>query len=342
MTSTFTMEMKDLSGATVISNVLAQSPECTVGFALNNMGTISFRLPLTGTNVTRANYLVGERTLTLKQDGTPVWGGFLLAAKADKDWVTFSGKDWLFGLTQAIISDNRRYNEVEQLDIAWDLITDFVPAVVKPTRASAVGSGKVRTYTVCCDDLVTVYDAVSELSNYWQGFDFWVTPGNAWTTAYGFRGTDVSGSVTFDDTVNFTNATVTHDSEYEANRCWFTVPSMGACGDLQYRDQGGSPDGTWIREVGVDLADIKTAGSRNDRVDEVLRNSQTILQAEGTVDAQTGVEFGDFGLGDTVHLTMSKGYNTIDQDMKVLQYTATIKEACVQEMRVVLDNLVTA
>lgn len=340
-TSAYTLDLLDMSGGTVLADVLTNelSPELTVGYALDSIATCSFKLPVTQTGVTRSNFDPGNRTLVLKQDGTPIWGGFLLASSADHDWASFSGKDWLFALSQNIVSINEHFLDVDELDIAWTLINTFCDIAF--TRGSATPSGFPRRRHYCCNDMTTVFDAVSELATNLHGFDFWITPTKVWNTVVGLRGADRTATVIFDDMVNLTEVNFTDDAESVVNRDWFVPPNILSCADMQYRDYGGSP-AAWVRESGVDLSSIDLPADRSDIISEALRNSgPPRIQVTGTVDVQTGIDVGSFDLGDKVRCKLSRGYMTMDQSMRVLDYTVTIKDSCVQQMSVTLDNVLT-
>lgn len=334
----WTMQMLDLAGTNVVTNVLAQAPDCTFGFALNGFGTVDWRLPTT--LATQANYLPGARTLLLKKDGVAVWGGFLLAAQADEDWVSFSGKSWEFGLTQRIISSNERYNGTEQLDIAWDLLSTYVTYPTL-TRGSATASGQTRHRTWCCDDFTPVSDAINDLAEARFGFDWWITPAKVWTTAYQFRGTNRAATVILTDSTHLSDVSYEYDTESVFNRLWFSSPNIGTCADLQLRDNNDTPAPTWVRESGTDLTEIPSATERSDMAWEQLRNASPRIQVHATIHAQSGYDFGDFDLGDTVHVTLTKGWMTTNTDMKVLDYKVTIAEDCVETIDVTLDNLTT-
>jgi hypothetical protein len=344
MTSTYTADLLDMSGSTVVSDFLTNddASELRMGFALNGIPTIQVTVPTMLADVTQANFEPGKRQIVVKQDGTPVWGGYLLAATSDFDFATFTGKGYEFALTQRLISTNDSFLATEQLDIAWNLINDFC-GDMGFTRASATASGVVRDVPHCCNDLTTVWDAIEALAGADQGFDFWITAGKAWTTAFPYRGTDRSATVIFDDLTNISAMQFAYDAETVANRLWFVPPQFDECGDMQMRDYGGTPDPDWIREIGEDMQDVPNASDRNDIATEDLRNSALPrIQPKVTIDAQTGIEFGDFDLGDTVHLTTSRGYMTMDTDMKVIDYEVIIANRCVQQVTATLDNVVTA
>lgn len=339
----WTLEMRNLAGTPVVTNCLAESPECTFGFALNGIGTISWRLPINGTGVNQTNYLPGQRTLHLKKDGTIVWAGFLLAGEADPDWVTFSGKTWEFAMTNAVVSANERYNGVDQLDIAWDLVTTYVTTgATGITRASATLSGKNRKRTWCCDDMTPVFDAITDLAGTRFGFDWWLTPAKVWTTAYQYRGTNRTATVIIDDKTNFTQTKYEYDAEGVEDRLWFVPHNVGTCSDISYRDFNDTP-ATWRREGGIDLSEVNDSADRIDIVYETLRNNQPRIQIGGTINAQgtSGLDFGDFDLGDSVHVNLSRGWMTTNANFKVLDYKVLLKQDCVEQMDVTLDNVTT-
>lgn len=339
--TTWALEMRDLGGATVIADCMPQCPELNFGFALNDVGTIDFRLPTTGTNVTRANYTPGQRTLHLKAGGTIVWAGFLLAATADRDFVSFSGKSWEFALAQSIISANERYGgntPIDQLDIAWDLVSTYVTMPTGITRASAVASGKNRKRTWCCDDMTTVFDAVTELGETLNGFDWWLTPAKVWTTAYQNRGTNRSGTITLSDATNLEDAQLNYDTEGVTNRLWFAPHNIGTCSDIQLRDFGGSP-AAWKRESGMDLSDVRDLTDRQEIIDEFLREGQPVIQVTGHVNTQSGISFGAFDLGDILTVVLSRGFQTQNTTMKVMDYKVNLAEDDVESMDVTMDNV---
>lgn len=351
MANTWVLEVRDLAGTVIVANALAKSPECNFAFALNSYGTLDFKLPTTDAATTQANYLPGGRTVHLKQNGTIVWGGFLLAADCDPDWTSFSCKSWEFALSQAVINTNRRFggsSTIDQLDIAWTLVTNHVvlpTGVGQFTRASATLSGFNRQRTYCCDDGTTVFDAVSEMASSRNGFDFWVTAARAWTTTTttAFRGTNRAATVILDDTSNFLTPQFSYDTEDVFNRLWFTPHNVGTCSDISYRDINDTPQ-TWVRESFIDLSDQRSGTDRIDIVYESLRNAQPKVQVTGTIDSVANnyaIQFGSFDLGDTVQCKLSRGYMTMNVAMKVMDYTVHLAEGRQESIDVTLDNLTT-
>lgn len=352
MANTWVLEVRDLAGTVVVANALAKSNECNFGFALNSYGTLDFRLPTMDSGTTQANYLPGGRTVHLKQNGTIVWAGFLLAADSDADWTSFSAKSWEFALSQAVINTNRRFggsSNIDQLDIAWTLVNNHVvlpTGVGNFTRASATVSGTNRQRTYCCDDGTTVFDAVSEMASSRNGFDFWITAARAWTTTLNttpYRGTNRAATVILDDKSNFFTPSFSWDAEDVYNRLWFTPHNVATCTDISYRDINDTPQ-TWVRESFIDLSDQRSSTDRIDIVYEGLRNAQPKYQVSGTIDATANnntLDFGDFDLGDTVQCKLSRGFQTMNVAMKVMDYTVHLAEGRMETVDVTLDNLTT-
>ncbi len=153
------------------------------GFRFNRPGAISFELPLGHPKTVRADIEEGVHEVGIEREGTVVWVGPILTVKEDYRGKTlaFGGEGLMAYLRRMHITDTLTFTVGvdDQFDIARALIEHHQDKTdgnfgIDTTATTTSGRKRDRTYQVAAQK--NVYDAVVELSEVDDGFDFNFNP----------------------------------------------------------------------------------------------------------------------------------------------------------------------
>ena len=153
------------------------------GFRFNRPGAISFELPLGHPKTVRADIEEGVHEVGIEREGTVVWVGPILTVKEDYRGKTLAcgGEGLMAYLRRMHITDTLTFTVGvdDQFDIARALIEHHQDKTdgnfgIDTTATTTSGRKRDRTYQVAAQK--NVYDAVVELSEVDDGFDFNFNP----------------------------------------------------------------------------------------------------------------------------------------------------------------------
>ena len=84
----YTISLKDRAGSTVVASVPASRARFNTN--LNAPGAADIVVPLRHSDVTASNFAVGQREVYISDGSSTVWGGELMAVRADASSQTLS------------------------------------------------------------------------------------------------------------------------------------------------------------------------------------------------------------------------------------------------------------
>lgn len=332
----YTVDIQTLAG----SNVVTDIPVATLTYSqvLNGSGAATFELPIRHPSVTQANMMPAQHQVVIKCAGTPVFGGYLWDADGDLDrqMVTFHAEDWYSRLRKRLITDDLYYRDVDQFNIAWNLIA-YTQAIstLGITRASATPSGVTRSRHWCCWQGSSIGEVIADLADADDGFDFQITPGKAWTVWSPQRGAPIDKTF---DTADNCYATRLHIDGDDVVTQVQDIPQSEVCDDIQVVDFAASQTTYGLLQEPLNLTHVKVAADRLHMLNEELRirkRPHTTVQIL-TPDVPLGAT--PYDVGDNVKFTSSIGYCTYSAvTFRVMGYEITVKDSA-EWARLALDR----
>lgn len=155
---------------------------------LNKPGGFRFELPLVHDSVQRSTLREGLHEAWIYRDGVlvrcgPIWN--VNVSRRDNN-IKIDGESLESYLDLRRIDADVTYTTLDQSLIAWDMINDS-----QNQTGGGLGitqglleTGVSRSLGFKRHEGKTVYDAISDMAEMDTGFDWWITPGRAFTTFY--------------------------------------------------------------------------------------------------------------------------------------------------------------
>lgn len=328
----------DLNPTAPSNGLRDEIPFDTVRFShvLNRPGGFSATLPLRHAKATRTNLDPGKTAVHIERDGVLVWSGILWTARANVEGAALDlgGEGWWSYFRRRLIRTTKTFTAADQFLIARTLIND-AQAVGGGNVGIAVGtetSGVTRDRTYYHYERKNVGEAVEQLAGVDNGFDFAVD------VAY------VSGVITKTFRLHFprrgrTTAIVLDlgtniegiSQEVDATRQANQIDALGAGeGDAMLiataADTSQLANYPLLEDV-IALKDVSVVGTLQGhaaletaaRVKPVMR-MPTLLAHQASPD----VGLGSFITGDIVTVRGSDGYLSVDEAMRIMEYSVSI------------------
>lgn len=321
-------------GAVILSDVLntigtLEKAGLTYAFKLNEPGTLEFSLPIDHDDVTRDNFDVGNREVHLYRNEVLWWTGKIWVADVQNWEVRFMCYDFLYDFQKRYIDDD--YAEVkDQFVIARDLVRYSQGLDGNPwgkaqrnfgVSTEAGTSGVMRSVVVCPEERMTVFDALSEMSQAEDGFDFWVTPDKTFKMTSPMR--TRATTLTFSGEYNLAEVGHKVDGEEMYNDMTIVGPDDDDCAipliissfDATNRTKYGLLEGDAELDSGADTRHKPDKDFLEKVADEALRVSKD-PRWQPTTDAPTdlslalpatGVDLDEVDNGDVVTLETTRG-----------------------------------
>lgn len=300
--------------------------------SLNAADALSFTLPADDPFVTQANFAPGAREIHLYRDevlmpGTGrLWRGDQTSLKSAR----FEVRGWWSVLEHREVSEDLVYNNVDELQIAWNLIA-FTQARTGGdlgiTRGSATPAGVNRWVAYCLDQRDEIASAIADLAAAENGFDFEIGPDKVWRTWSPLRGSDTG--INLNGATNITNTFS------------LSIDASGVANEVTGIKGGGNCE-TPVVELALDATSrgiygLLQSNIAEDRIsavhlqamaEDVLRISKDPrFQATVTLDpamesiARPDIVVPDlstYDLGDTLHLSTDIGFGSVDRDFRIV------------------------
>lgn len=165
--------------------------------ALNDPGSCSFELLKKDARTVRDLIQPAERSILVFDDAGVLRFRAMLAAVSggsDSATIKVGGPGYhLSSLADRFIDVNRNYDDVEQFDIAWDLIDWTQTKVAGADLGIArwdheVASGISRSVGYAAPDRPVIFDSLKALAGADDGFDFEITPDGIWKVHHPSQG----------------------------------------------------------------------------------------------------------------------------------------------------------
>jgi hypothetical protein len=290
------------------------------GFELNGVGFCTFVLPTLHDKCKRSTLTPGKRIVKVYRNETLVWAGYLWGASiSDERGVRFNCQGYLSRLGKRYIDSTKTYDNVEQSDIAWDLI-DFTQSqtdgALGITRQTA-NTGVHRNIKYAHWERIKVLDAITELSAMGDGFDFEIDENKVFKTFYPNKGTsnpnlvmefgkNIFGFSYVDDAGSVINEVSALGSGEGTNMCIATSVSTG------------SRSGYGLLEEAFDFSNSKYFDNLQKKSDAMLRlYNGPRWQPQLSLHVGGDFPYNAVSVGDNIPLKIDYGYVEIDQTFRI-------------------------
>lgn len=312
-------------------------------FKHNEAGTIDFTLPVHDPKCTRELLEPGQRELYVFKEQTKMWGGYLWNAgmSSNENTVRFSGEGFFSRLRRRHIFDTLSYVDIDQFDIAWNLIdyTQFQAyGDLGITRFSSADSGRARTRKYEGSEYKPISDALQELAAVNDGFDFEITADKEWKTYYP---TKASGDVyTFELGKNVRG----HATEFSAEDVRSEITAFGEGeGDNQLVSTEEDVDA--LEAFGLlqdtrSFNDVKNQATLNDHAAEELRLVKSLLVRPQLQVFGDDPPFGSYSAGDNARVIIDSGYTLIDTVLRITTISVQVSDAGFEAIGIYFDESV--
>ncbi len=350
------LDLAELSapGATGIGTVLRRQNLLTsvndlgqylkFSYALNGPGGIEFTLPID--KPTRADYAVGQRELHLYRDGVLVWGGYLVRSEIDNAFVRFGGLGWLWKVRRRHVDFDLWYRDTEPTSIAWQLI-DWMQDQPNGNLGITLQTnplptpGAVKSVLYCGHERSNIGDAIDDMAEMKDGFDYDVSPAKVFQVWAPGRGT--VRAIEIDAGRQTTSLTgITEDVSELVTELSVLGPRESCSDDngLTLRhDPSVAKYGLLQGEVQYDNTDARIRTSKGDAELEALRRINVQPKVEFQRSGLPGeLAWGAVGLGDTVRFKSANGYATYNLLCRVISQEYEVRPGGVERWAWQLDG----
>jgi hypothetical protein len=351
----WTVDIHPLNGGVASSSAVPFS-DMMFNYVLNAPGAFEASLPMEVASATKVNLEPGQKEIRVLRNGTLVWGGYLWAVFVDARGrrVRVQGEGYHSRLRRRIVNADLIYREEtpdNQEVIAWKLIDHAQTQVVSGTsgtmgmtRGAHVGTALARSRDYCRVDHANIGDAIEELTNADDGFDFEFTPtptsstNKVFLTYAPLKGADVSGTVVFTGS-NAMNISGDIDAREVANDIF--AEGTSGCGMPEFEATGGASLTNFGVMQDVLQTDVDHLPSVKSLAREAIRQRK---QARWTLTVeyndQLGPAWGSFVVGDLVQVNTAKGFLTINQKFRCISYEVHVNGPRNTFIRTDLDSVI--
>lgn len=316
---------------------------------LNAPGALEFVIPIDHSSVTPSNFAVGQREIHLYRkvgSGSEVlvWAGYLSSVDVEGWTARFSCLGWYSRLKRRVVETDLYYQNVDQLDIAWNLIAHAQSRTngnIGITRNSSTASGITRTAVYCIENDVNIASAIEELASSDDGFDFEITSQKAWKTYYPRRA--VSTGITLDADTHLNDFSYSQDTDDLTTQARITLDSV-KCDLPVVLTQSANTSTYGLLQTTVD------SGSSRDQTflagllrEEIRNNSAPRFRASAALDSSLNSTYdaSSFTIGDVVTIKANRGaYVNLNRTARITRIGINCLRGGREQISLELDGVV--
>lgn len=310
------------------------------GKKVNDYGSCSFEVPIKNPKIASLISL-RQYSVWVYRLGELIWSGEQAVRSArlnenSNNWATIYCYGWFELLEHRYLSSQKTYDQIEAGEIAWDLIdtlqADSDMGILKGDIAETML--RDRTY----DDTQNVYEAIVNLTNVINGFDFEINDNKVFNV-YEEIGVDRTDLI-LEYGYNIKTVDITEDFKNPVNRAIV----LGDSGDIE--------DPLRITRNNTDLQALY--GVREGLLNEMMVTEISTLQEKGdalirkrgnelfrvTLDLikSSFPTIGDFALGDTITLKIQNGIYNIERPFRIYEWSINYEDTGVEILDLVLGD----
>ncbi len=305
------------------------------GFRHNRPGAISFTLPLDHPNTIQANIEEGVHEVGVEREGAVAFVGPVLTVKEDDrvNTLEVGGEGLMAHLRRMHVLDNLTFSVStdDQFDIARGLIEhhqDKVDGDFGIDTTATTTSGRKRDRTYLLEAAKNIYDAVIELSEVDDGFDFNFNPATrAFDLFYPQRGQRRT-DIVFDQR-NIRRFTRSRDATSQGSEI---IVMLGGAGfPFVTTSAGPFLDKYGLTQRKVVHKDVTELQTGLDIVDDASRAYRVIPNIIAVTVNTTDPQLFTYGIGDEVKISWPSKYDPVNEFQRLIGFdvvwTAAKEEA---------------
>lgn len=347
------INIRNLDNTVRINNIPIRDFTCS--WVLNSPGAFEATLDLNNVNTTRLNLEPGQRVVRVVRDGVLCWEGYLWGVNAElRDTVKIRAEGVTSRLRRRYVMSDLIYTDVAQETILRNLIAHTQAqangdlGISTSIGGNHTGGSIVRDRDYCAmqhPNIGSEVDAFCELDD---GLDYFITPTIGFSSSKTVktyqprRGTDLSGSVTIDQTkISKLSYELTADGVVSR------LVSIGQ--DDCNPPEDDRSDATALTNFGLlqqfdsvdsaQLRDVKAHGA------ETLRNLKQAQRLSLAEIHEGKITWGAFDVGDVISLSSNRGpaggFGNFTETARVLGIEVFAEPPKIAFYRVLLDSVTT-
>lgn len=296
--------------------------------ALNRESDCNFEISLTDEKANSQMLQVGRREVFIyrQDDGTAtkVWAGVMvdLSGTLDQkgDRVTVYAKGYLSLFKNRILLADRTFTATDAGTIAWTLIdesqslTDGDFGITQGTIEASIN--RDRTY----DKYKNIYEAIVQLSEVENGFDFEITNAKEFNVYYPYRGDDLSTNQILEWGKNIQSISFEHDFTDPANEVTVLGAGQGDAMETSTRVDTALRSDYKLRQMTYSYKDVSGQQFLDDKGDQVLaKHKQVIREYSVTQIPESDPLYTTLQMGDFVRVRVNRGFLQIDDVVRIIK-----------------------
>jgi hypothetical protein len=338
-THLYELELRDLSGALILADL--PFDDLRYGFTLDGLPWAEFSIDMWKPEATTTNLAEGQREVRIKRDGVLVWGGYLWTAEVSTDTqlVRCQCEGWFSMFYHRLIDQDKIFEDVEQFDIAWQILNytqGLTDGNLGVTRGPEANSGQVKTKKYRYWERQNVAEAINELSEMQDGFDYDIAPNKVFHMYYPRRGSLLATNFEMD--VNVNNVYVLRDARElvtevhgigggeEKATCIAVVVDTGARATYK------------LRQEAHDFGNIKHFNTMVKRTTRWLNNHKAPTRQPQVGVVLTPPDLFTFNIGDRAPVIASAGYLQINATYRIIAIEVFLDQTGVEVVTVHFDE----
>jgi hypothetical protein len=335
----YELELSDLNGSVIIASL--PFDDLRYGFTLDGLPWAEFSIDMWRPEATTTNLAEGQREVRIRRDGVLVWGGYLWTTEVSTDtlMVRCQCEGWFSMFYHRLLDQDKIFEDVEQFDIAWQVLNytqGLTDGNLGVTRGPEANSGQVKTKKYRYWERQNVGEAINELSEMHDGFDYDIAPNKVFHMYYPRRG--VLLGTNFELDVNASNVYVLRDAKELATEvhgigggeekatCIAVVVDTGARATYK------------LRQTAEDFGEIKHFNTMVKRTTRFLNNHKAPTRQPQIGVVLTPPDLLNFGLGDRGTVIASAGFLQINAVHRIIAIEVFLDQTGVEVVTVHFDE----
>lgn len=348
--SLWSFRIKDANGVILLNLTKARKRSVKIG--LNMMGEASFTYSMedlfnsaTAIGLTIRSLLgLGRNTLECLRNGIVFFSGQIIYLDqfldANEAKVEVKALGWLSLLETRFVGVNADlvFTNTDAGSIAWSLINS---AQQETNGNMGITQGTIQTSInrTITYQRKSIKEALEELSDVENGFDFEITSSKVFNVYYPRKGSDVSGSVVFMYPGSKIKSIQEMNDASELANSIFAIGSGSGIEELNVqRDDLASQAIFGVRKKIVPVKDLNNATVLADIGDEELNKFSQVnpvykINIVGGVDDNI---LNGFSTGDTIRIKIDETYWHLDQNFKVFEIHVDISDNDTEDVNLII------
>lgn len=321
---------------------LADARNRSFSTCLNREGEARFTINLTNSKATSDILALRQNELRVYRDDTLVWGGELTLYEggldAEAEDVTVYAKSYLDLLRTRYTGASREFNNIDAGIIAWTLIDESQQLT---DGDFGLASGEIQTSVnrLRLYEYKNLYEAIVQLSDVYNGFEFEITPNKVFNVYYPQKGSDKTDDFQLVWGRNIKRLDFSYDFSEPCNQAVVLGAGEGANMIFATRTDITARSRDKLRQQKVLAKDIVEFTTLNDKGDKVLSENKNPIETLTIVQAAGTASFTDVSVGDTIHIEVSRGLLSIADDYRIQEIHVRISDGGEEEVTYIVSKI---